>query len=216
MNNIEFNAAIEYLLKLWPRWKLNDEQRATLCRTVQNIEFNDLCGAAQRVYSANGSNLVAAPWSRILEYARPRTSENLDNRPSMSPSEYAAYCQRIRDEDAEQDAILAPFTEEQLRTMVSEAAKMEFVNKAGENVKPFGWLAKVVGGTPAMGIGRINQLAKPSGQCNLTERLARDAAEWFQRGAHAEELPDLEAYRLELAIKAQNRKQDGSPTPQVA
>lgn len=208
MEKNEFLRAVAYCQNFWPKWNPSNEAIRVLSNRAKLCSYDAFCHSVDHIYATKNHIASTAPIADILNDAMPKSEEHPDNKPGMSPSEYAAYCQRIRDEDAEQDAILAPFTEEQLRTMVSEAAKMEFVNKAGENVKPFGWLAKVVGGTPAMGIGRINQLAKPSGQCNLTERLARDAAEWFCRGAHAKELPDLEAYRLELAIKAQNTKRD--------
>lgn len=208
MEKHEFSRAVTYCQQLWPKWNPSDEAVRLLSKRAAHCTYEAFCHSAGHIFTTKNHIASAAPIAEILNDAMPKSEEHPDNKPGMSPQEYAIHCQRIRDEDAEQDAVLAPFTEEQLRTMVSEAAKMEFVNKAGENVKPFGWLAKVVGGTPAMGIGRINQLAKPSGQCNLTERLARDAAEWFQRGSHAEELPDLEAYRLEQAIKAQNTKRD--------
>ena len=203
MEKHEFSRGIVYCQKFWPKWNPSDEAVRVLSKRARLCTYEAFCHAVEHIYATKNSIASTAPIADILNDAIPKTENHADNKPGMNPQEFAQYCQRIRDEDAEQDAILLPFDEGQLRTMVIEAAKMEFVNKHGQTIRPFGWLAKVL-----LDAKRIGSLAKPSGKCNQDERLARDAAEWFCRGAHAKELPDLEAYRLELAIKAQNTKRD--------
>ena len=211
MEHHDFTTAVAHIQELWPKWAPNPTQLAAVEASCKALTREALWYSARKFYTAGKVIGNTPPIGHIIEDAKPKTESHRDNGPGMNPQEFAQHCQRIRDEDAEQDAMLSPFSEEQLRTMVIEAAKMEFVNKHGQTIRPFGWLAKVL-----LDAKRIGSLAKPSGKCNQDERLARNAAEWFCRGAHAKELPDLEAYRLEQAIKAQNRKQDGSPTPQVA
>ncbi len=146
----------------FPRQQITPEQASVWNRYLDHISIECAMRAIETVYEGHKAGPVT-----LADF---RAAIPPGNGPKEDTAAWAARMRTLREQDAEQDRILAGAGREEIESLAFDAG--------GRFATVYGWMRGFLSGkaSPFGRYGTHLDPCKPSSKCNLIEKLIRDAA----------------------------------------